>query len=418
MAVDTPAKIAVLGAGPIGLEAALYARFLGYDVDVYEQGSVGEHIRDWGHVRMFSSFRMNRSPLSLAALRAQNKNGSLPEDDAYLTGQEYVDRFLQPLANCDLLSNCVQTHTRVLAVGREDCLKGDSSGQEERGDEEFRLLLHSIDGTEHYAQADVVIDASGTFSQPNSLGQGGLPALGERQLHEVIEYHLPDVLGSQRQQYAGKAVLVVGCGYSAATTVVALAELMEAEPETKLHWVTRRDRPEPLVPIENDPLPARAELTRRANEVAQSPRCSHWAGCWVHEIHHDAKTQQFTVTLHGQQEATLQVDRLVALVGYQPNVHLYRELQVHQCYASEGPMKLAAALLKSAGGDCLTQTSQGPDTLINPEPHFYILGAKSYGRRSDFLLSVGFQQIQELFTIIGDREELNLYQSMGEGALP
>ena len=34
MAIDTPARLAILGAGPIGLEAALYARFLGYDVDV------------------------------------------------------------------------------------------------------------------------------------------------------------------------------------------------------------------------------------------------------------------------------------------------------------------------------------------------------------------------------------------------
>ncbi|MEC9117285.1 MAG: FAD-dependent oxidoreductase, partial [Planctomycetota bacterium] len=34
MAIDTPATIAILGAGPIGLEAALYARFLGYEVTV------------------------------------------------------------------------------------------------------------------------------------------------------------------------------------------------------------------------------------------------------------------------------------------------------------------------------------------------------------------------------------------------
>ena len=38
MAVDTPAKIAILGAGPIGLEAALYDRYLGYEVDVFERG--------------------------------------------------------------------------------------------------------------------------------------------------------------------------------------------------------------------------------------------------------------------------------------------------------------------------------------------------------------------------------------------
>ena len=75
-------------------------------------------------------------------------------------------------------------------------------------------------------------------------------------------------------------------------------------------------------------------------------------------------------------------------------------------------MKLAAALLGQNSPDCLDQTSCGPQTLINPEPNFYILGAKSYGRNSNFLVSVGLQQIREVFTIIGGREELDLYASV------
>ena len=49
--------------------------------------------------------------------------------------------------------------------------------------------------------------------------------------------------------------------------------------------------------------------------------------------------------------------------------------------------------------------------LLNPEPDFYVLGAKSYGRRGDFLLSHGHEQIVALFTVIGDREGLDLYAS-------
>ena len=82
MAVDTPATIAILGAGPIGLEAALYARVLGYDVVVYEAGShVAASVCEWGHVRMFTPFGMNRSPLGLAALRAQHDGYVPPGDD-------------------------------------------------------------------------------------------------------------------------------------------------------------------------------------------------------------------------------------------------------------------------------------------------------------------------------------------------
>ncbi len=56
-------RIAVLGAGPIGLETALYARSLNLPVTVYERGRAGEHVHRWGHVRMFSPFSMNSTRL-------------------------------------------------------------------------------------------------------------------------------------------------------------------------------------------------------------------------------------------------------------------------------------------------------------------------------------------------------------------
>ena len=100
------------------------------------------------------------------------------------------------------------------------------------------------------------------------------------------------------------------------------------------------------------------------------------------------------------------VDRVLALTGKVGDHQLYRQLQVHECYATSGPMKLAAALLgaggSAGGGDCLQQTSQGADTLKNPEPGFFILGSKSYGRRNDFLMRVGWQQVGEVFELLGE----------------
>ena len=60
-------------------------------------------------------------------------------------------------------------------------------------------------------------------------------------------------------------------------------------------------------------------------------------------------------------------------------MRLSEELQVHYCYATEGPIKLAAALMSSGGGggDCLAQMSHGSDSLKNPEPGFYIIGVSS-----------------------------------------
>ena len=54
--------------------------------------------------------------------------------------------------------------------------------------------------------------------------------------------------------------------------------------------------------------------------------------------------------------------------------------------------------------------AQGPATLRNPEPNFYILGAKSYGRNSNFLLRTGFEQVREVFTLITGKADLDLYK--------
>jgi hypothetical protein len=105
------------------------------------------------------------------------------------------------------------------------------------------------------------------------------------------------------------------------------------------------------------------------------------------------------------------VDRIIANVGYTPDTSLYRELQVHECYASLGPMKLATALLKQGNVDCLQVSPGGPDSLGNPEPNFWILGAKSYGRNSNFLLRTGFDQVRDVFALITGKAGLDLYRS-------
>ncbi len=65
-------RLAILGAGPVGLEAALYAATLQLPFTVYERGRVGEHLQQWGHVRLCTPFGMNvahpgRKPAGQAA---------------------------------------------------------------------------------------------------------------------------------------------------------------------------------------------------------------------------------------------------------------------------------------------------------------------------------------------------------------
>jgi thioredoxin reductase len=415
MSDESLETIAILGAGPLGLEAALYARFLGYNVRIYESRRVAENVLRWGHVRMFSPFALNCSPLGRAALHAQDPDRKLPADEILLTGQQWAEQYLIPISQTDLLAEHLQQSTEVLGVTRWDARKGEHFRQPERDDSMFRILVRDADGHERADSADIVIDATGVFAQPNWIGPGGGPALGELGLRNRIEYQLPDPLGRDRKRYAGQRTLLVGSGYSAATSAVALTQLAEQAPGTSVVWLSHRwyaAAPWPLKRIAQDRLPARDELAAAANQLAGGGsgalECRPGWQVWSLQPH-DAG---FDVRLGNpltDEECSETFDAIVANVGYHPCVALYGELHVHACYVTDGPMKLAASLMKNPSADCLDQASPGPEVLATAEPSFYVLGAKSYGRNSNFLFSVGLQQIRDIFTVIGERADLDLY---------
>ena len=384
-------RIAIIGAGPVGLEAAFHARQLGHEVQLYERGAVGQHLLEWGHVRFFSPFGLNRSDEAAAALREAGH--PLPADDRYLTGAEYVAAFLQPLAALPLMQGVVQPEHEVIAIGREGMLKHHAIGGA-RDASPFRLLLRSPDG-ETIAHADWLIDCSGCWTVPNALGNGGIPAPGERDAGDRIHYHVADYAGADRERFEGRRILVVGSGYSAATALDALRTM----PDTTVYWSWRSRGDAPYHLIDDDPLPERRRLAEQTNAIADGSdtNIDSIPGSWVEAIRpgNDGALQ---VQLGGDSPRTIEVDTIAALVGYRPDRRLYEELQVHECWATAGPMKLAATLLAGSSNDCLAQTSSGRESLTSPEPNFFILGAKSYGKNSSFLIRLGLEQIREVFS--------------------
>lgn len=392
--MTTAPRVAILGAGPIGLESGLAAAERDLDFTLYDVApTVGGHVRSWGHVRTFTPWAINVSPRARRALRAAGRE--VPEGDALPTGTELADRLLEPLASLPAFAGRIQTSTRVVAVSRDGLLKHEEVGSGRRREHAFRVLLERADGSEQNVRADVVIDATGTYGSPNRLGDGGIDAVGERTFDERIERFLPPLTDRPRS-WAGQRILLTGAGHCAQTAAHELAQLARHAPGTEVVWAVRSTHPD-WGAVESDPLGARVRLHRQADELAggASPAISVRTGCVTEALHgHDGA---IAVTLRNGGVEEVVVDRVLALNGGVGDAGIYRQLQVHECYATSGPMKLAAALLAEPGGDCLAQVAQGPETLVNPEPDFFILGAKSYGRNSQFLMRIGWQQVDDVF---------------------
>jgi len=387
-------RIAILGAGPTGLEAALSAADAGFPFTLYEAApSVAGNVRSWGHVRLFTPWEMNVSPRMRRHLEAAGRE--VPNGPECPTGWDLAEKLFEPLASLPEIAPNVRLGTRVLSVGRQGLLKHEEIATAERGRRPFRILLSDETGREWTETADVVIDATGTWDNPNTLGDGGIPAPGERSFAEEIRRDIPDF--AKEPDWEGKTVLLAGAGHSAQTAVRALAGL----PGTRVIWALRNPEPD-WGTHDGDPLPERTRLAAEAAALAggSSPAVEVHRGVAVEEI---AKPNgRFEVVLrNGDGSETVAVDRILSLTGAVGDHGLYRQLQVHECYATCGPIKLSAALLGAGSSDCLTQTTHGADTLTNPEPGFFILGAKSYGRNNTFLMRIGWEQVGEVFGLLG-----------------
>ncbi len=408
-----PLRIAVLGAGPIGIEAAIYGATLGHDVVVIEQGTVGQAMAMWNQVTLFSPWRMNITPLGARLLHEMGR--SIKDLDRCPTGAEMVTEYLLPLSHSPLLKGRLRLGHKVVAVGRHGLLKGDLVDRPERAAHHFRLLLEDSSG-EQLESADVVLDCTGTYLCPNSIGDGGIPAPGERWLTARLIRHVPDVLGRDRRRFAGRRTLLVGGGLSAATAATELERLCSEEKGTQVIWAMRKPARPPYAPDLDDPLPERARLLDAANRVAMTPPSGSdglrfCPGVLVDSL--AAEGHQLRVRLHSLgQKSTMReelFDEIIGLTGYGPDRSMYGELQLHECYASFGPMKLAASLTNSAGNGCATQAHRSSEILHHPEPGFFILGAKSYAKNSSFLLQIGHAQIRDLYFLLQENRGLDLY---------
>ncbi|MCK6548613.1 NAD(P)-binding domain-containing protein [Myxococcota bacterium] len=378
-------RLVVIGAGPIGLEAALGATARGLDVTVLEKSDLGASLRRWGSTRLFSPFGMNVSARAKALLGA-----AAPADDAILSGAEHVERVLVPLARSDALAGRIHTGARVVSVGRARMTKGDMPGHPLRHERPFRVLYETARG-EEVIEAEHVIDASGVYGQPCFVGAGGVPARGERRVRDHIIQHLGD-LEARLDALAGRRVLLLGNGHSAANAILMLQRRAIEAPDTRVTWVVRSPNGRPCIEQADDPLVERRATVARANDLAQRPPSflAMERRAQIEAIDEDGAAMRVRLT-NGRAHV---VDAIVAMTGYRPDHSLTSELTLDLSPVTEGVGGIHRAL--SNVTDCLCVPRLSPADLASGEPGFSLAGSKSYGRATTFLLQTGLGQLETI----------------------
>ena len=377
--LQEPPRTAIIGGGPLGLEAALYAKRLGHTVFLFErEQQIAPDVAAWAHITMFTDWQTSRSSLGELALRedADAKNrllGRFPAPGLHLTGERFLDRYLQPLAAA--LGTSVHLDTRVVAVGRSFLFAGEHFDQpEKRTSRRFRIMTRtSLD--ERVFTADYVIDAGGITHTPRWAGAGGLPAMGELGGFRQIFHQIPDVAGRDRIHFLGKRVLLIGDGASAATTAVALAEIIALDPATSVLWVSPSRASLPCRIIPDDPLKLRDTLFKKANLLIESkhPGFEYSPVTQIEALQYSLAHNRFQVTLQVNHETRrLTLDTIVSNVGYRHDINTFEK------------------------------------ALHPEESDLYTIGEKTPSP-GDFLLARGHVQIRDLFRQITNQPDLDLY---------
>jgi len=388
---DKTLPIAVIGAGPVGLAAAAQIVSRGLEPVIFERGaSVGASLLEWSHVRVFSPWQYDVDGAARSLLEAAGWDA--PEDTDLPTGGEIVERYLQPLAELPQIAPHLHLGAIVTSITRQGLDKVSNAGRDKAP---FEIRWTDADGAEQATLARAVIDASGTWTQPNPMGVDGLPVLGERAVVYRIAYGIPDVLGADRASHAGRTTLVVGSGHSAINAALALLALQEDEPGTKVLWALRRNRIEKLLGGGlNDQLPERGALGLAAKKAIDAGRLQILAPFAATRLTSTGTGVAVMGTL-GQAPMTLMVDRIVVATGFRPNLGMLSELRIAIDPATEAPPSLSP-LIDPNFHSCGTVPPHGVDELTQPETGFYIVGSKSYGRAPTFLMATGYEQVRSV----------------------
>lgn len=382
----------IIGGGPVGMAAAAHLAKAGEKFLLLEAGeTVGNHILQWGHVRLFSPWRYNVDKAAKALL--ERHGWQAPADDALPIGKELVEEYLAPLAALPEIKPFIHYGTKVIGISRKGQDKMKTMGRDN-----LPFVLHTENGQQKTVaiEAKAIIDATGTWGQLNPVHAAGIWTQEETLLNDHIFYGIPDLLGKDRERFNGKRVAVVGGGHSAINSILDLAQLDKEGHQTEILWILRKNKVNDVYGgEEKDALEARGELGSRIHQLVDEGRVQVYTPYRIERIQKGNGRLTVEGELKGEAFQLGGIDELIVNTGSRPDFSFLREVRISIDPATES-VEAIAPLIDPNLHSCGTVRPHGEQELRQPEKNFYIVGMKSYGRAPTFLMATGYEQVRSI----------------------
>lgn len=335
--------VVIVGAGAVGVESATMAKHLGFDTIILEKGEdIAYNMSRFSHLDMFSPWSYNYSPLGISILK-QKGIFKKPQNE-YEQTHDYIKNYLKPLAKVQKLN--IKYNTQVQSIAKSQITKTDMMG-DNREKYLFRLLIETGQ-KEWFIYAKHVIDASGVYDNPLYFGEGRMAAINEKKHQNSIHYQAIDK-EKLSEKFRSKTTLLIGTTCCMAKSVAVIKKFMDEDDTTKIIYVDETGLKPYIHQLKNDIFKKRVEVINNANELLDSfyPQVKVLKKSSIYAIEKNQNGFEVFLNAYDKQESfSVSVDNIVSNCGFEADNSIYKQLQVHECYASHAPMNLAANMLE------------------------------------------------------------------------
>ncbi|MGG4470722.1 hypothetical protein ABER68_22050 [Paenibacillus alvei] len=137
---------------------------------------VGANIFTWKHIRLFSKWKYNIDKAASSLL--EKYKWEKPNLEETSTGKELVENYLIPLSKIPEIQEVIALNTKVNSIARKNIYKMKTAHREKVP----FVIYTGHEGTIQAIEARAVIDATGTWGNPNPVNSSGILLKSEKNL--------------------------------------------------------------------------------------------------------------------------------------------------------------------------------------------------------------------------------------------